>query len=62
MQPSTWQRRGGAAGILAATSFVTESALLRHSPSTDQPTSDLTSYFSSKGPFRMIQGIKTDAR
>jgi hypothetical protein len=47
MQPSTWQRRGGAAGILAATSFVTESALLRHSPSTDQPTSDLTSYFSA---------------
>jgi hypothetical protein len=47
MQASTWQRWGGAAGILATASFVTESALLRHSPSTDQPTSEITSYFSA---------------
>src|SRR5512132_1739428 len=47
MQESTWERWGGVAGLLAAASFVIESALLRHSPSTDQPTSDLTSYFSA---------------
>jgi hypothetical protein len=47
MHPSTWQRWGGAAGLLATASFVTESALLRHSPSTDQPTSEITRYFST---------------
>jgi hypothetical protein len=50
VQDSTWQRWGGAGGILATASFVTESVLLRHSPSTDQPTSDLTSYFSANRP------------
>jgi hypothetical protein len=48
MQDSTWQRWGGAAGILATACFATESVLLRHSPSTNQPTSDLTGYFSSQ--------------
>ncbi len=49
MQASTWQRRGGAAGIVAAASFVTESVLLGHSPSINQPTSDISYFGAQRG-------------
>lgn len=39
-------RWSGAAGIVALACFVAETVLLRHTPSTEQPTSDITAWFS----------------
>jgi hypothetical protein len=38
---------GGVAGILTALSLAAASLPVRHSPSTDQPTGDITSYFTN---------------
>jgi hypothetical protein len=38
---------GGVAGILCVLSLAAASLLVRHSPSTDQPTADITSYFTA---------------
>ena len=38
-------RWGGLAGIAAMAAFIASSVLLRHSPSTDQPTRDITAWF-----------------
>lgn len=42
-RPLWW---GGLAGVVAVVAFSASSTLLRHSPSTDQPTHDITVWFS----------------
>ena len=41
-------RWGGVAGLVAVAAFIASSTLLRHSPSTDQPTRDITAWFAAE--------------
>jgi hypothetical protein len=45
MKGSRRQWWGGLAGIVTVLSLAAASVLVRHSPSTDQPTGDVTGYF-----------------
>jgi hypothetical protein len=45
---------GGLAGIVTVLSLAAASVLVRHSPSTDQPTGDVTGYFTNHRPSALL--------